>query len=67
MEITFYDVKTRAKVQVPVTACKRIKITKTNKDGTLQIRYALKGSYEGRTVTKFVSKVDYDTIQAPEE
>ena len=67
MEITFYDVKTRAKVQVPVSAVKRIKITKTNKDGTLQIRYALKGNCEGRTVTKFVSKVDYDSIQAPEE
>jgi hypothetical protein len=67
MEIIFYDVKTRQKVGVPQDQVKKIKYTKTNKDGSIQVRHALKATYKGTTVTKFVSQTDYNALDVPEE
>ncbi|MFZ5535532.1 MAG: hypothetical protein ACOY3M_05290 [Patescibacteria group bacterium] len=56
MNASFYDVKSRQKVNVQVTEKKAYTVN----GGT---RYALKAkTADGRNLTKFVSKADYDTI-----
>jgi hypothetical protein len=57
MKMTFYDVKTRQKVESEVTE-------KTEYPVNGQTRYAVKGRTEdGRNLTRFVSKADYDSVQ----
>lgn len=57
MTSTFYDVKTRQKVDAEVTG-------KQEYQSNGQTRYALKGkTSDGRNLTKFVSKADYDSAQ----
>lgn len=52
----FYDVKTRKSVEAEVTEKKEY----TNNG---QTRYVVRGKTEdGRPLTKFVSKVDYDKL-----
>jgi hypothetical protein len=62
MAIDFYDVKTRQKVSVDDK-----NITKTTfetKGG--QTRYGIRGkTADGRTLTKFVSKADWDKLNVP--
>jgi hypothetical protein len=59
MKATFYDVKKRAKVEVEV-------VGKTTYQVKGQTRYALKGrTSDGRNLTKFVSKEDYDKADVP--
>ncbi len=59
MQATFYDVKSRQKVSVPVVG----KVTYQVRG---QTRYALKGqTTDGRNLTKFVKKADYDSADAP--
>ncbi len=54
--MTFFDVKTRQKVEAEVTD----KVTYTVKGRT---RYAVKGKTpDGRSLTKFVSEADYNKI-----
>lgn len=54
MKATFYDVKMRKKVEAEVVGKKEYKVRG-------QLRFALKGKTEdGRSLTKFVSKVDYE-------
>ena len=54
MRATFYDVKLRKKVEAEVTE----KVVYGDKG---KERYALKGrTDDGRNLTKFVSKADYD-------
>jgi hypothetical protein len=64
MAIEFYDVKTRKKVSIDEK-----NITKTTfdtKNG--QVRYGIRGKTEdGRVLTKFVSKGDWDGMKVPEE
>ena len=58
MKMMFYDVKTRQKVESEVTE-------KTTYSVNGQTRYAVKGkTSDGRNLTKFVSKADYDSAQA---
>ncbi|MFC1626772.1 hypothetical protein ACFL1P_01050 [Patescibacteria group bacterium] len=57
MKMTFYDVKTRQKVEAEVTERKEY----TSRG---QTRYAVRGkTSDGRPLTKFVSKADYDSVQ----
>jgi hypothetical protein len=67
MEIIFYDVKTRKKVGVPQEQVKKTKFVRKTKEGKEQVRYALRAQYNGTTVTKFISKVDFDKLNVPEE
>jgi len=67
MSVTFYDVKTRAKVEVDESALTKTKYERTTKEGKLQVRYALRGKYEGRNLTKFVSETDWNASSAPAE
>jgi hypothetical protein len=63
MAIDFYDVKTRQKVSIDEK-----QITKTTfetKGG--QTRYGIRGrTPDGRTLTKFVSKGEWDKLTVPE-
>jgi len=54
MKASFYDVKARKKVEVDVTGKQEYNVRGST-------RYALKGkTADGRNLTKFVSKADYD-------
>lgn len=60
----FYDVKTRQKVKIDDK--KVSKTTFTGDNG--QVRYGLRGQTDdGRKLTKFVSKADWDTMDVPVE
>lgn len=64
MAVEFYDVKTRKKVKIDDKNVS--KTTFTTKNG--QTRYGVRGkTSDGRTLTKFVSKADWDTFTFPEE
>ncbi len=57
MKMMFYDVKTRQKVESEVTE-------KTTYPVNGQARFAVKGkTVDGRNLTRFVSKADYDSVQ----
>jgi hypothetical protein len=64
MEVEFYDVKLRTKVKVP-----KAKVQKTTFEAANgQVRYGLRGETEdGRKLTKFVSKADWDGMDVPVE
>jgi hypothetical protein len=64
MAAEFYDVKLRKKVQLPEKD-----VMKTSfKLKTGQVRYAITGRTEdGRRLTKFVSKTDWDKMTYPVE
>lgn len=61
--VEFYDVKTRAKVQVPISDVTK----KTYSSETRADRHGLRGKYDGRVLTKFVSKANYDALNVPVE
>lgn len=62
--IEFYDVKTRSKVSVEIANVS--KTTFTTKNG--QERYGLRAkTKDGRSLTKFVSKADWDKLDVPVE
>jgi hypothetical protein len=64
MAVEFYDVKTRQKVKIEENQVK--KTTFKTKNG--QTRYGLRAKTDdGRNLTKFVSKGDWDTLDVPEE
>jgi hypothetical protein len=65
MSVSFYDVKTRQKVDVPESDVSKTKYERTTKEGKVQIRYALRGKFEGRNLTKFVGQVDWDAFEGP--
>jgi len=67
MSVTFYDVKSRQSVEVSDGDVSRTKYERTTKDGKVQVRYALRGKYEGRNLTKFVSEVTWNATDAPVE
>lgn len=64
MAIKFYDVKLRKEVHLDEKDVKKVEYKRETKAGTVQIRYALRGkTSDGRNLTKFVSKVDYDKMK----
>ena len=67
MSVTFYDVKSRQSVEVNDSDVTRTKYERTTKDGKIQVRYALRGKYEGRNLTKFVSEANWNATSAPVE
>jgi hypothetical protein len=63
-KVSFYDVKTKSKVEVAESEVK--KTTFTTKNG--QTRYGLRAkTKDGRNLTKFVSKGDWDKLNVPLE
>ncbi|MDI9637277.1 hypothetical protein QM565_16170 [Geitlerinema splendidum] len=63
-KVEFYDVKHRKKVSIDDKHV--MKTTFTTKNG--QVRYGVRGKTDdGRMLTKFVSKADWDKMKYPEE
>lgn len=62
MSVKFYDVKTRQSVEVAEANVTKTKYERTTKEGKVQVRYALRGTYEGRNLTKFVGQADWDAF-----
>jgi hypothetical protein len=62
----FYNVKTRAKVDVPESQLKKTKYVRKTSKGD-QVRYAVRAHVDGTNLTKFVGKEMYDSLQVPEE
>jgi hypothetical protein len=64
MPVEFYDVKTRKKVTIEDKQV--LKTTFNTANG--QVRYGLRGKTDdGRMLTKFVSKADWDAAKYKEE
>jgi hypothetical protein len=64
MEIQFYDVKARQKVGVPAERVRKVTFERQNKDGSTTTRYGFRAEHEGRNLTKFASKADWDALDA---
>jgi hypothetical protein len=63
MSIEFYDVKVREKVKIENDKITKIKITQKNG----QVRYAFRAmTADGRKLTKFCSKADWDAMDVPQ-
>lgn len=64
MAIKFYDVKLRKEAHIDEKNVEKVEYKRETKDGKTQVRYALRGkTSDGRNLTKFVSKVDYDKMK----
>jgi hypothetical protein len=62
--IEFYDIKLKKKVMIDEKDV--VKVTFTTKKG--QLRYGIRGkTSDGRSLTKFVSKGNWDELTVPEE
>jgi hypothetical protein len=64
--VQFYDVKKRMKVDAAISECWKTKYERTAKDGSMQVRYAVKADKDGSKLTKFVSKETWDSLSCPE-
>jgi hypothetical protein len=63
MDIEFYDVKLKKKVSIPEKDVTKTKFT----SGSGRTTYGLRGkTTDGRTVTKFIGKADWDKLKVPE-
>jgi len=63
MDIEFYNVKKRTKVQIAQSDIKPVSYESTTKAGKQLIRYSLKAVDEdGTKLTKFCSKEVYDDV-----
>jgi hypothetical protein len=66
--IEFYDVKEGKKVSIDESNVTKKVYTRTTKAGKEQQRHAFRGkTSDGRNLTRFVSKVDFDALNAPIE
>ncbi len=65
MGIQFYDVRKRAKVDVPEGQIKKKKYERKTKSGATQVRYALVAEFEGAKLTKFVNQKEWEAVKAP--
>jgi hypothetical protein len=63
MAVEFYDVKTRQKVSVDESKVKKVVY---HPKGTGGPRYGLRAEHQGRPLTKFISKADYDRLNVPQ-
>ena len=65
MAIEFYNVKKRKKVSIQESDIKKVEYKRETTKG-IQIRYAFRAQDDdGTNLTKFVSKADYDKVDAP--
>ena len=62
----FYNLKTRSHVEVDEKDITKVKMVRATKTGE-QTRYAVKASYEGTPLTKFVSEKDYLALKDVKE
>ena len=62
----FYNLKTRSRVEIPESDITKHKMVRATKTGE-QTRYAVKATYEGTPLTKFVSQETYDSLKDVKE
>ena len=68
MPVEFYDVKNRNKVTLQDSQISKTSYSSTTKSGAVRVRYAFRGKLpDGRNVTKFCTKVDWDAKNVPVE
>jgi hypothetical protein len=67
MAIQFYDVKSRQKVDIPESEVRKTKYEQQAKNGGVNTRYALRATYQGTNLTKFVKQSDWEALNAPIE
>lgn len=68
MSVVFYDVKNREKVTLEDSAIRKTSYSSTSKGGAVRTRYAFRGKLpDGRNVTKFCTKDDWDAMNVPVE
>lgn len=63
MAIEFYNVKTRQKVGIEESQVRKVKYLP---QGAQNPRFALKAEQDGTSLTKFISKATYETLNVPE-
>lgn len=61
----FYDLKTRSHVDVPESDIRKTKMIRKTKNGE-QVRYALKATYNGNQLFKFVNEQTYNSMKVDE-
>ncbi len=61
----FYNLKTRSHVDVPDSDVVKTKMERKTSHG-VQVRYALKATYNGTPLFKFVSAKDYEAFKGKE-
>ena len=61
----FYNLKTRAHVDVPESSVKKMKMVRKTKSGQ-QVRYALTAEYQGSKLFKFVNEATFKATNVPE-
>ncbi len=66
MEVEFYDVKERKKITL-TEGITKTKYVRKLKDGSEQVRFAFRGLYNGRKLTKFCSQEAWNNAAVPEE
>ena len=62
----FYNLKTRSRVEIPESDITKHKMVRATKTGE-QTRYAVKATFEGTPLTKFVSQDTYDSLKDVKE
>ncbi len=68
MSVVFYDVKNRKKVEVQESQIRKTSYSSSTKSGAVRTRYAFRGKLaDGRNVTKFCTKADWDATNVPLE
>lgn len=68
MAVEFYNVKKKKKVSIDESSVKKTKYERKLKDGSMQVRYAFRAQDDdGTNLTKFCSKADWDSVDAPVE
>ena len=68
MPVMFYDVKNRKKVELQDSQIRKTSYSSTTKSGAVRTRYAFRGKLpDGRNVTKFCTKADWDSMNVPVE
>ncbi len=63
----FYDVKSREKVSLEAKDVAKVTYESTTKSGKTQVRYAFRGSYQGRKLTKFVNQATWESAAVASE
>lgn len=66
-DVSFYDVKARKMVAVPMSSVKKTTYSRKTKDGKTQTRYALRAKHNGTSLTKFVSMDTFNKTDVPTE
>ncbi|MEN9360507.1 MAG: hypothetical protein RL095_2042 [Verrucomicrobiota bacterium] len=66
-KVSFYSVKKRSQVEVPLAACWKVKYTKEGASGKTSTRYAVKGQDEGSNLTRFITEAAFKSMKCPEK